>query len=140
MGPFGTGDKNVRGERLINFAEERNLIIANTLFHKPEKRMRTWESPDGTIRNQTDFIMTSKRNMSKDCSVITKVDIGSDYRMVRARKVIHSRLERLRRIKRKRSIKINTEILEMHKEQFQLEISNRFNALEENKPTIETFH
>ncbi|GFO14372.1 hypothetical protein PoB_004087700 [Plakobranchus ocellatus] len=28
----------------------------------------------------------------------------------------------------------------MHKEQFQLGISNRFNALEENKPTIETFH
>ncbi|GFO17824.1 endonuclease-reverse transcriptase [Plakobranchus ocellatus] len=28
----------------------------------------------------------------------------------------------------------------MHKEQFQLEISNRFNTLEENKPTIETFH
>ncbi|GFO29673.1 hypothetical protein PoB_005617800 [Plakobranchus ocellatus] len=28
----------------------------------------------------------------------------------------------------------------MHKEQFQLEISNRFNTREENKPTIETFH
>ncbi|GFN80042.1 hypothetical protein PoB_000654800 [Plakobranchus ocellatus] len=28
----------------------------------------------------------------------------------------------------------------MHKEQVQLEISNRFNVLEENKPAIETFH
>ncbi|GFN92897.1 hypothetical protein PoB_001940300 [Plakobranchus ocellatus] len=28
----------------------------------------------------------------------------------------------------------------MHKEEFQLEVSNRFNALEENKPAIETFH
>ncbi|GFO18656.1 endonuclease-reverse transcriptase [Plakobranchus ocellatus] len=28
----------------------------------------------------------------------------------------------------------------MHKEQFQLGISHRFNVLEENKPTIETFH
>ncbi|GFO07115.1 hypothetical protein PoB_003362000 [Plakobranchus ocellatus] len=28
----------------------------------------------------------------------------------------------------------------MHKEQFQLEISNRFNALEVNRPTVETFH
>ncbi|GFO06673.1 hypothetical protein PoB_003317800 [Plakobranchus ocellatus] len=28
----------------------------------------------------------------------------------------------------------------MPKEQFQLEMSNRFNAFEENKPTIETFH
>ncbi|GFO37347.1 hypothetical protein PoB_006385200 [Plakobranchus ocellatus] len=61
-------------------------------------------------------------------------------RMIRARIEINSRLERLKRIQRKRPIKTNTEILEMHKEQFQLEISNRFNALEENKLTIETFH
>ncbi|GFO41147.1 endonuclease-reverse transcriptase [Plakobranchus ocellatus] len=38
MGPFGTGEKNVRGERLKNFAEERNLKIANTFFQKPEKK------------------------------------------------------------------------------------------------------
>ncbi|GFO28618.1 craniofacial development protein 2-like [Plakobranchus ocellatus] len=98
MEPFGTGEKNVRGERLINFEEESNLIIANTLFKKPEKRMWSWESPDGTARNEIDFIMTSERNMSKNCGV-------------RARIVINSRLERLRRIKRKRPIKINTEIL-----------------------------
>ncbi|GFO27289.1 endonuclease-reverse transcriptase [Plakobranchus ocellatus] len=61
-------------------------------------------------------------------------------RMIRARIEINSRLERLKRIQRKRPIKTNTEILEMHKEQFLLGISNRFNALEENKPTIETFH
>ncbi|GFN79305.1 endonuclease-reverse transcriptase [Plakobranchus ocellatus] len=78
--------------------------------------------------------------MSKGCGVITKIDIGNDHRMVRARIKLNSRLERLRRIKRKRPIKINTEILEMHKEQFQLGISNRFNALEEKKPTLETFH
>ncbi|GFN77071.1 hypothetical protein PoB_000357700 [Plakobranchus ocellatus] len=81
-----------------------------------------------------------REKMSKDCGVITEIDIGSDHRMVRARIVINSRLERLRRIKRKRPIKINIEILEMHKEQLQLEISNRFNALGESKPTIETFH
>ncbi|GFN91212.1 endonuclease-reverse transcriptase [Plakobranchus ocellatus] len=136
MGSFGTGEKNVRGERLINFAEERTLIIAS----RPEKRMWTWESLDGTTRNQIDFIMTSDRNMSKDCGVIIKKDIGSDHGMVTARKVINSRLERLRKIERKRSIKINIEILEMHEEQFQLEISNRFNVRDENKPAVETFH
>ncbi|GFO49211.1 endonuclease-reverse transcriptase [Plakobranchus ocellatus] len=94
MGPFGTGEKIVRKERLINFAEERNLIIANTLFQKPEKRMWIGESPDGTIRNQNDFIMTSGRKMSKDCGVITNIDTGSDHRMVRARIVINSRLEK----------------------------------------------
>ncbi|GFO06672.1 craniofacial development protein 2-like [Plakobranchus ocellatus] len=46
MGPFGTGEKNVRGERLINFAEERNLIIANTLLQNSEKRMWNNQEPD----------------------------------------------------------------------------------------------
>ncbi|GFO38583.1 endonuclease-reverse transcriptase [Plakobranchus ocellatus] len=110
--------------------------MVSTLFQKPEKRSWTWESPDGTARNQIDFIMTSERSTSKDCGVITKIEIDSDHRMVRARIVINSRLERLRRIKRR----INTEILEMQNEQFQLEISNRIIALEENKPTIGTYH
>ncbi|GFO02047.1 endonuclease-reverse transcriptase [Plakobranchus ocellatus] len=102
--------------------------------------MWTWDSPDGTTRNQIDIIMPLERNMSKDCGVIIKIDIGSDYRMVRARIIINSRLERLRRNKRKLPLKINTEILEMHKEQFQLEISKSFHALEENKLTIEIVH
>ncbi|GFO19573.1 endonuclease-reverse transcriptase [Plakobranchus ocellatus] len=98
------------------------------------------ESPDGTTRNQKDFIMTSERNMSKDCGVITKIDVGSDHKMMRARIVVNSRLERLRRMKRKRPRKINSEMLEMHEEQFQLEIANSFSILEDNKPAIETFH
>ncbi|GFO10588.1 endonuclease-reverse transcriptase [Plakobranchus ocellatus] len=93
MGPFGTGEKNVTGERLINFAEEGNLTITNRLFKKQEKRMWTWESPDGTTRNQIDFIVTSEKNISKDCGVITKINISSDHRMVRARIVANSRLE-----------------------------------------------
>ena len=102
--------------------------------------MWTWESPDGKTRNQIDFILTSERNMSKDCGVITKVDIGSDHRMVRAKIVINTRLERIRWSRRKRPIKTNMEVLERNKEQFQLEISNRFKALEGNNPTIETLN
>ena len=32
MGAFGTGKRNETGDRSIEFAEEHNLIIANTLF------------------------------------------------------------------------------------------------------------
>ena len=32
MGAFGIGERNERGDHLIEFAEEHNLIIANTLF------------------------------------------------------------------------------------------------------------
>ena len=38
MGAFGIGERNERGHRLIEFAEEQNLVIANTLFQKPKIR------------------------------------------------------------------------------------------------------
>ena len=34
MGAFGIGERNERGDQLIEFAVEHKLIIANTLFQK----------------------------------------------------------------------------------------------------------
>ena len=38
MAAFGIRERNERGDRLIEFAEERKLIIANTLFQKKKKK------------------------------------------------------------------------------------------------------
>ena len=37
-GPFGTGNRNERGERLPDFAEENNLIVTNSFFFKAANR------------------------------------------------------------------------------------------------------
>ena len=142
MGPHGIGTRNERGERLINFTEGNRFYITNTLFKKAKKRYWTWESPNGEYRNQIDFILSSDRRIIQDCSVITSVDIGSDHRMLRAKIKINRRLKRLKRIKRQKPLKINTSNLELHEEMFQLELKNRFRALEdkENPPSIETLH
>ena len=34
IGPFGTGNRNERGERVLDVAEENNLVITNSLFLK----------------------------------------------------------------------------------------------------------
>ena len=60
MGAFGIGERNERGDRLIDFAEEHNLIIANILFQKPKNRYWTWESPDGETRIQIEFTLSSQ--------------------------------------------------------------------------------
>ena len=39
MEAFGIEERNERGERLIEFAEEHKLITANTLFQKPQKQI-----------------------------------------------------------------------------------------------------
>ena len=98
-GGFGIGEKNERGERLINFAEEKRLFIANTFFEKNKNRYWTWESPKGEHKNQIDFILCSEKTTIEDCEVITKVDVGSDHRMVRARLKINKKLIRLKHIK-----------------------------------------
>ena len=46
-GKFGLGVQNEAGQRLIEFCQENTLVIANTLFHLPKRRLYTWTSPDG---------------------------------------------------------------------------------------------
>ena len=50
MGAFGIGERNERGDRLIEFAEEQNLIIVNTLFQKQKKKQnqKTKKKPKTT--------------------------------------------------------------------------------------------
>ena len=46
-GKFGLGVQNEAGQRLIEFCQENALVIANTLFQQPKRRLYTWTSPGG---------------------------------------------------------------------------------------------
>ena len=39
MGKFGLGVQNEAGQRLIEFCQEKALVIANTLFQKHKRRL-----------------------------------------------------------------------------------------------------
>ena len=60
-GKFGLGMRNEAGQRLIEFCQENALIIANTLFQQPKRRLYTWTSPDGKYQNQIDNILCSQK-------------------------------------------------------------------------------
>ena len=60
-GKFGLGIHNETGQRLIEFCQENALVIANTLFQKPKRRLYTWTSLDGQYWNQIDYILCSQR-------------------------------------------------------------------------------
>ena len=60
-GKFGLGMRNEAGRSLIEFCQENELVIANTLFQQHKRRLYTWTPPDGQHRNQIDYILCSQR-------------------------------------------------------------------------------
>ena len=80
-GKFGLGVRNEAGQRLIEFCQEKALVIANTLFQQHKRRLYTWTSPDGWHRNQIDYILCSQRWRSSIQSAKTRpgADCGSDH-------------------------------------------------------------
>ena len=45
VGAWGVGERNGNGSRLVPWAHERVLAVANTFFRKRRCRMPTWRSP-----------------------------------------------------------------------------------------------
>lgn len=80
-GKFGLGDRNERGDRLVEWAESHHLIIGNTWFRQPPRCLWTWRSPGNEYRNQIDFIMIQKRFRNSLLTVKTRpsADAGSDH-------------------------------------------------------------
>lgn len=84
MGKYGLGEKNERGERLIQSCQQNKLTITNTwLQHHPQK-LYTWKSPGDIIRNQIDYIMTNKRfrNSVRQVKTYPGADLNSDHNPV----------------------------------------------------------
>lgn len=97
-GKFGLGQRNERGERLLQFAEENNLVISNTFFQNHPRRLYTWISPDGRYRNQIDYIMISSRWKSsiRNIHTLPGADCGSDHQLLVAKILLKLRVARKR--------------------------------------------
>ena len=75
MGLIGAGNRNERGEILLDFAEGSNLIVTNSLFLKAANRYCTWEAPGGVIKTNLISYCLQIGRLWGTCEVITKVDI-----------------------------------------------------------------
>ena len=86
-GKFGLEVQNEAGQRLIEFCQEKTLVIAKTLFQQHKRRFYTWISPDGQHRNQIDYILCSQRWRSSIQSAKARpgVNCGSDHELLIAK-------------------------------------------------------
>lgn len=86
IGEFGLGIRNDKGERLAQFCQENDVVITNTYFKLPERRLYTWKSPaDGAnnkiVRNQIDYLLINKRyrNSIKSAKTYPGADVSTDH-------------------------------------------------------------
>lgn len=111
VGKFGLGTRNDRGDRLVQFCQENELMVSNTFFKLPKRRLYTWKSPtdkaEKTVRNQIDFITINKRYRNTIHSVKTYpgADVPSDHVLLIAS--LEIRLKTIRPKKKEVGIDVN---------------------------------
>ena len=112
-GKFGLDGTNVRGARLLEFAEMNDFVIANTLHPHKESRRYTWTCPDGYTRNQIDYILIQRKFKSSVIPSKTRsypgADVGNDHNLVTMN--LKFKLRRIRKQKSQR-IKYNLDKLQ----------------------------
>lgn len=86
VGRHGLGQRNHRGERLIQFALENYFTIMNTTFKHHSRRLSTWTSPDSQYKNQIDYLLIRQRWRTSITSVKAKpgADCNSDHKLLKA--------------------------------------------------------
>jgi hypothetical protein len=89
VGPHGLGRNNQRGQMLINFCERNGLIVTNTCFRKPKRRLYMWKAPGDWSRYQLDHIHMKHqfRNSVKDVQTLPGAGIDSDHNLLLVAKI-----------------------------------------------------
>ena len=131
-GCFGLGQRNERGDTLVEWATSKNIKIMKTQFQKKAGRRWTRRSPDGNTKNEIDYIMTDKPSMVTDVNVINRVNIGSDHRMVIGSITLNTRAEWRKLLNKNTRTRVDTQIIGTKKNTFQLELKKQVQALEEH--------
>lgn len=85
VGEHGLGIRNERGEWLMEYCEEKDLVVTNTWYQLPPRRLYTWRSPQDNdnhiVRNQIDYILINRRfrNTITKTTTLPGADIESDH-------------------------------------------------------------
>ena len=128
IGKFGLGKANERGERLVDFCNDNELTVTNTLFQQHPRRLYTWISPDGKTRNQIDYILIRRRWRSsvKVTRTYPGADCGSDHQLLVAE--IRIKLKSMKRKAPPRRYDVR-----QINDQYRLEVTNSFQVLLEKE-------
>jgi hypothetical protein len=131
---------NDNGIRVVNFATSKNPILKSTVFPHCNTRKFTWTSPDGKTHNQIDHILIDRRRYSSalDVRSFRGTDCDTDHYLVVEK--VRERLAESKRTMQKFDMeRFNLKKLDEIRgtEQYRVEISNRFAALENSDDDVD---
>ncbi|XP_072937456.1 uncharacterized protein [Epargyreus clarus] len=120
------------GVRLISFGTSKSLVIKSTMFPHKEIHKGTWISPDGRTINQIDHVLVDARHKSviEDVRTYRGADCDSDHYLLGIK--IKAKIKITRSKRGNNEDLIDTEALKSEnlRNEFQLELSNRFQNLD----------
>ena len=90
MEPFDYVERNDSGTRLAQFAMADDMYVSNTYFKKKNSRKWTWRSPNGSVKNEIDYMLTNKKSIMLNTDVTQRISIGSDHRLVGSTIKLHT--------------------------------------------------
>ena len=87
---------------LIDFCERNGLIVTNTWFKKPVRKLYTWKAPGDWSRHQLDYFLVKHRfrNSVKDVQTLPGADIDYDHNLLVAK--VCTRLKKIIRFQKSR--------------------------------------
>jgi hypothetical protein len=123
---------NDNGIRVVSFATSKNIRVKSMMFLHRNIHKYTWKSPDGKPHNQIDHFLVDRRRHSSvlDVRSFRAADCDTDHYLVVAKV-----RERLAVNKQRFNLKKLNEV--EGKEQYDLEVSNKFAALEDLDTEVE---
>jgi endonuclease/exonuclease/phosphatase family metal-dependent hydrolase len=90
IGSFGLGNRNERGQQMVDFCKRMSMVVTNTWFNQHKRRRYTWKRPGDTGRYQLDYILVRQRyrNSVKNARSYPGADIDSDHNLVMMKVVV----------------------------------------------------
>uniref|UniRef100_A0A914YE45 Reverse transcriptase domain-containing protein n=1 Tax=Panagrolaimus superbus TaxID=310955 RepID=A0A914YE45_9BILA len=83
IGKYSWDSRSNTGTLLCQFCLSHQLYLMNGFFKKGRNRRWTWHSPNRTLLKEIDHVLSNKKSIVTDVTVLSKAS-GSDHRMVRA--------------------------------------------------------
>lgn len=133
IGLFGEEERNIEGERLLDFCVRRGLKIMNTYFdHRPSHRYTRyrWNNNTGEFDQKSviDYVIASDRRMIMNVKVIPGETMDSDHRLLVAD--FRIRAEKNNVLDKRKIVKVESLKEQNKKDAYRNRVGEKINQLE----------